>query len=275
MIDPTFLLKGVAAVLAASVLLAYITLCVVYSRSAWEIVLQPARTLATTPASLGLPFSDVRFGVDATGQPQLNGWWLPADPPSTNTVLMLHGAVGNMADALPTAALLHRLGLNVLLFDYRGYGRSGDHHPTEATMQADAHSALGYLLNQRHLTAASVIVYGQDLGAPLALDLCATAPVNCPALILDAPDGDTLARVAKDPRSRAVPTSLLFHDRFPLAAPLAQSPTPKLIVVHSNNPVPANLRDAHDPKTILAVQPGDRASLEAAIRRFLDLPGGA
>ena len=269
-VDPYFIVKGLAAVLGASLILAYLTLCIVYARSAWMLVLQPTHTLASTPAALGLPFSDVHFGVDSTGQPQLDGWWLPANTSTPRTVLLLHGVAGNMADALPTAALYHRLGLNVLLFDYRGYGRSASPHPSQATLQADAHTALNYLLDQRHLAAASIVVYGHDLAAPLALDLCSTAAVNCPALILDAPDGDTFARVAADPRSRAVPASLLFHDRFPLAQPLAASPTPKLLIVHSNNPLPPPLRNARDPKTLLAVQPADDASLTAGIQRFLD-----
>ena len=67
-----------------------------------------------------------------------------------------------------------------------------------------------------------------------------------------------------------MPASLLFHDRFPLAQPLATSPTPKLLIVHSNNPLPPPLRNARDPKTLLAVQPADDASLTAGIQRFLD-----
>jgi uncharacterized protein len=270
LVDPAFLLKALGGVLAAALILAYTTLCIVYVRGAWQLVLSPSRTVAATPSSQGLRFDEIHFGVDASGEPQLDGWWIPADSPSARTVLTLHGATGNMADALPMAATLHSLNLNVLLFDYRGYGHSGAQHPTESTMQTDAHTALDYLLNQRHLTAASIVVYGHDLSAPLALNLCATTTVNCPAIILDAPDGDTLARVAQDPRSRAVPASLLFHDRFPLAEPLAASTVPKLLIVHNNNEAPAILHKAHDPSMILAVQPGDDASLHNGIQRFLD-----
>jgi hypothetical protein len=276
LVDPAFILKGLGATLAAALILAYLTLCIVYVRSAWQLVLHPSRTITTTPASQGLPFTEVHFGVDASGQPQLDGWWILADTPGAvlsqpeRTVLMLHGASGTMADALSMATTLHSLHLNVLLFDYRGYGRSGGQHPTQETMQADAHSALDYLLNQRHLSASSIVVYGHDLGAPLALNLCATATDNCPALVLDAPDGDTLARAALDARSRAVPAALLFHQRFPLAAPLAASSVPKLLVLHSNNPPPAELRSAHDPKMLLAVQPEDETSLRSGIQRFLD-----
>ncbi|WP_182277041.1 alpha/beta fold hydrolase [Granulicella sp. 5B5] len=276
LVDPAFILKGLAATLAAALILAYLTLCIVYVHSAWQLILHPSRTVTTTPASQGLPFTEVHFGVDASGQPQLDGWWIPANAPDTafsqpeHTVLMLHGASGTMADALAMAATLHSLRLNVLLFDYRGYGRSGSQHPTQDTMQADAHSALDYLLNQRSLSVSSIVVYGHDLGAPLALNLCATDTVSCPSLILDAPDGDTLPRAAQDARSRAVPALLLFHQRFPLAAPLAASSVPKLLVLHSNNPPPEELRNAHDPKTLLAVQPGDDTSLKNGIQRFLD-----
>lgn len=271
LVDPSFLLKALGGVFATALILAYLTLCIVYARGGWQLVLNPSRTLATTPASQGLSFEEVHFSVDSTGEPQLDGWWIPADTSKPRTVLMLHGATGNMADALPTAAILHALHLNVLLFDYRGYGRSGPQHPTEAAMQQDAHSALAYLLKARGIHPSDLVIYSHDLAASIALDLCSTTPqIEFRALLLDAPDGDTLARVAHDPRSHAVPTSLLFHDRFPLAAPLASLPAPALFIFHSNIPPPAFYRNTPNPKMALSIQPGDTASLTAGIQRFLE-----
>ena len=222
------------------------------------------------PRGFGLPFTEVHFGVDASGQPQLDGWWIPAEPDNARTVLMLHSATGNMADALGAASTLHQLHLNVLLFDYRGYGHSGGDHPAEALMQADAHSALDYLLKTRLLPASSLIVYGRDLGAPLALQLCAISGNECPAMILDAPDGDLQQRVASDIRSRAVPSWLLFHQRFPLDVPLSTYPDPKLLIRYDNNQPSQMLRNAADPKMLLAVRAGDESSLRSGIQRFLE-----
>jgi pimeloyl-ACP methyl ester carboxylesterase len=270
LVDPAFILKGFGVVFLVALALAYTTLCVVYSRSQWQLVLHPSRTLSAQPAAQGLHAEEVHFGVDASGQPQLDGWWIPSDSKSGRTVLMLHGADGNMADALPMAAILHSLNLSVLLFDYRGYGRSGGDHPAQATMQQDAHSALSYLMNTRDKHAMDLIVYGYGLGAPLALDLCATSQIECPAALLDSPDGDTLDRASQDIRSRAVPAAWLFRERFPLATPLAASPAPTLFIFHNNNRTPAYFQNAREPKMAISIQPNDIVSLRAGIQRFLD-----
>ena len=229
LIDPRWILKALAITFAAAFLCAYATLCILFARSQWQLVLHPSRTVATTPAALHLPFTAVRFGVDNTGQPQLTGWWIPSDSTTPNTALILHSGDGNLADALPSAQILHSQHLNVLLFDYRGYGQSLGPNPTQASMQSDAATALTYLTTTRSIPADSIVVYGTGLGASLAVHLCAHNP-QLPALILQAPDGDLTDRARHDPRSKIVPFTLLFDQPFPLATPLSTLPTPHLIL---------------------------------------------
>ena len=239
LIDPRWILKALAIIFAAAFLCAYATLCILFARSQWQLVLHPSRTVATTPAALHLPFTAVRFGVDNTGQPQLTGWWIPSDSTTPNTALILHSASGSIADALPDAQLLHAQHLNVLLFDYRGYGQSLGPHPTQASMQSDAATALAYLTTTRSIPADSIVVYGIGLGASLAVHLCAQNP-QLPALILQSPDGDLTDRARRDPRSKIVPFTLLFDQPFPLSAPLQTLPTPHLILnPGTTTPTPA------------------------------------
>jgi hypothetical protein len=235
LVEVGWILKALAVVVVAAFLCAYATICVLFSHSQWQLVLHPSRTVATTPASLPLPFTEVHFGVDNSGLPQLTGWYLPSDTPTTHTALVLHAADGNLADALPAAQLLHAQHLNVLLFDYRGYGQSLGQHPTQALMQADATTALTYLTTTRSLPQSSIVIYGTGLGASLAVHLCAENP-NLPALILQSPDGDLTDRARHDPRSKIVPFTLLFNQPFPLAEPLRTLPTPKLILPTAANP---------------------------------------
>lgn len=233
LIDPTWVLKALGGSLLFALLCAYVTLCVLYSHGQWQLVLNPTRTVATTPASIGMPFTEVHFGVDSTGQPQLDGWFIPAASSAaeggatSDTALLLHSGDGSMSDALPAARLLHDQRLNVLLFDYRGYGHSLGQHPTEASMQADADTALVYLTTTRSTPIASIVVYGEGAGASLAVQLCANYPA-IPALILQAPDGDFGPRVRRDPRSKIVPVSLLFDQDFALKKPLQALSTPRL-----------------------------------------------
>jgi uncharacterized protein len=235
LIEVAWILKALGAVVLFALLCAYATVCILYSHAQWQLVLHPSRTVATTPAALNLPYTEVHFGVDDTAIPQLTGWWIPSDTTTPNTALILHAADGSIADALPSAQLLHAQHLNVLLFDYRGYGQSLGQHPTQALMQADADAALTYLTTTRAIPVASIVVYGTGLGASLAVHLCAENP-NLPALILQSPDGDLTDRAAHDPRSKIIPFSLLFNQTFPLSTPLQTLPTPKLIL-----PTPPNL----------------------------------
>jgi hypothetical protein len=271
LIDPRWLVKALGLVLALALLCAYGTLCLLYYQGQWQLVLHPSRTVAATPASLGLPFTPLHFGVDATGEPQLTGWSIPAavTPPSTPTVLLLHGADGSASDALPDALLLHNAGLNVLLFDYRGFGTSTGLHPNEDSMQTDAASALNWLTATQHVPPQQIILYGTGIGASLAVQLAAQHP-EVGAIILDAPDGDLLDRAAHDPRSRLVPTRLLFNQTFPLAAPLATLTTPKLLITYNAARTPSALANAANPKTTLELPSPAAPALLPAIQRFVD-----
>jgi pimeloyl-ACP methyl ester carboxylesterase len=264
-IDPRWLLKAGGLTLLAALLCAYGTLSLLFYQGQWQFALHPSRTVAQTPSIFGLPFEPLRFGVDATGTPQLSGWFIPSDTPNALTALMLHSGDGNIADALPTAQLLHTARLNVLLFDYRGYGTSGGAHPTEEQMDADADAALDYLTATRHIAPSQIIPIGQGIGAALATRL-ATQHHDLPALILESPDGDIDASVAHDPRTKMIPTGLLLHEHFPLAAPLATLTTPKLII----NGSAAIAAHTPNPKMTVELPHKDDVAYVQSLTRFID-----
>lgn len=270
LIDPRWLLKAGAAVIGVGLLCAYLSVCILFYNAQWQFVLHPSRSVPRTPAAAGLSFQPVRFGVDAVGNPQLSGWWIPSDLPSDPTVLMLHSQDGSESDALNAARALHDARLNVLLFDYRGYGQSAGRHPTESDMLADSRSALRYLTQDRHIPESSVILYGAGLGASLATSLCQEHSA-IPGVILVSADGDTEERVLADTRSHIVPVRLLFHERFPLADPLHRLRTPKLLVSYTSGPAPEVAQRAADPKLLAELPPGSGPQLLTdAVRRFQD-----
>ncbi len=257
--------------MAIGLLCAYLTVCGLFYVQQWQLVLHPSRSVTETPTSEGLAFEPVRFGDDTSGQPQLAGWWIPGDLSSDPTVLMLHGETGSMSDALPAALALHNARLNVLLFDYRGYGKSGGKHPTQQRMRQDAESALYYLTETRRLSPASLIVYGTHLGASLAVALCQQHP-QISGLILQSADGDTATRVSRDTRTRIFPVNLLFHQRFPLADALHNLKTPKLLISLTDGPPPEELQRAEDPKlTAEFPRSASATDVTKVVRRFLDI----
>ena len=269
LVDGGWVLKALGGMFALALVLSYITLCVLFHYNQWQLVLKPSRSVATTPDAVGLPYTEVHFGVDAAGQPQLDGWWIPGDSPADPTVLLLHSGDGSMSDAASQAKNLHDARLNVLLFDYRGYGRSSGQHPTEATMEADAETAFTYLTTLRGVPAASVIPYGTGAGASLAVKLSANHS-QIPGLILESPSGDFLTQAKADARAHLVPVSLLFDQKFPLADPLHTLGTPKLLISYSaaGAAPPVIFQRAANPKMTVEL-PAAGPSTSESISRFI------
>ena len=272
-VDPRWLIKAFAVTVLFAFLCSYAVLCWLFYQGQWQFAVNPSHKITQTPDSLGLQFQPVRFGVDATGTPQLSGWFVPSDSPdapNTFTALVLHGGDGNISTALPTVQRLHTARLNVLLFDYRGFGASGGDHPTEALMQTDADSALTYLTSTRGIAPNRIIPFGQGIGASLATRL-ATEHHELPALVLDSPVGDIDAMVAHDSRARFIPTSLFLHEHYALAAPLSTLTTPKLIITFTTGAAPAAALHAADPKVTAELPTSNDVTYVQTLNRFLDL----
>jgi uncharacterized protein len=134
----------------------------------------PARKHVATPAQAGLGYEDVAI---ATGDGErLHGWWVPTPAPTAVAhVLLCHGNAGNVGDRVIHAALLCAAGLDVLLFDYRGYGRSTG-RPSEPGTYRDAHAARSQLLARPEVNPDRVVYLGESLGGAVALALAVTHP---------------------------------------------------------------------------------------------------
>jgi hypothetical protein len=133
----------------------------------------PSRRIVQTPAAAGLVFSDMTIETE-DGQ-RLHGWWIPARSPAAGHILFCHGNAGNVGDRVAHASLLCARGFDVLLFDYRGYGRSRG-RPDENGTYRDARAARTALLDQAGVEARRVLYLGESLGGGVALDLALEAP---------------------------------------------------------------------------------------------------
>lgn len=124
----------------------------------------------TRPAQFGLQHEDVEFA--APDGSRLHGWWLPAQGEPQGSVLHLHGNAANVSNHLPLVAWLPAVGFNVLMLDYRGFGRSTG-KPTLDGVVDDAVAALAWLRARPDVDAGRLIVLGQSLGGATALRLLA------------------------------------------------------------------------------------------------------
>jgi len=134
----------------------------------WRNLYHPFRTIEMTPETVGLVYEDVEFVAEDGCR--LHGWWIPHDH-ARGTVIILHGNAGNIGERVWMAADFNRLGLNVFLFDYRGYGKSKG-WPGEKGIYRDARAAFE-VVRARYDDAENipVLLYGRSLGGAVAIQL--------------------------------------------------------------------------------------------------------
>ncbi len=93
-----------------------------------------------------------------------------AAPAASADLLFFHGNAGNLYDRLDNVSQLVELGFNVLIIDYRGYGKSGG-TPSEEGLYRDGMAALQYLGERESFDPARLVLFGRSLGATVAIEL--------------------------------------------------------------------------------------------------------
>jgi pimeloyl-ACP methyl ester carboxylesterase len=152
------MLKFAFVLVASYVLL----VAVVYFTQARMLYLPnvPARALTMTPANAGMDYQDV--SIETADGVTLHGWFVEAQ--SSRVLLFFHGNAGNISHRLDSIRQFHRLGLSVLIIDYRGYGQSSG-KTTEKGIYSDAEAAWRYLTEDRGISAGDIVIFGRSLGA--------------------------------------------------------------------------------------------------------------
>jgi len=116
----------------------------------------------------------VRFeSADGT---RLAGWFLPAAGSAgaaAATILHIHGNAGNMESHLGFSDHLPPAGMNLFLFDFRGYGESAGKPTRREDLIADASAALDAILARPDVDASRIGLFGQSLGGGIGLNLMA------------------------------------------------------------------------------------------------------
>ena len=129
-----------------------------------RLVYFPVRELPGTPRDRGLDYQELSLVTD--DGVRLHAWFIPA-PEARAVLLYFHGNAGNISHRLDRIALFQRLGLSVLIVDYRGYGKSVG-QPSEAGTYQDALAAWRYLTVERRVPPDNIVLFGRSLGAAIA-----------------------------------------------------------------------------------------------------------
>ncbi len=237
-------------------LIAYLGLLLILMWLEESFIFVPAKYPADAWKPPGLEVEDAWFKT-ADGL-QLHGWY--AEHPDPRAVILFsHGNAGNVTNrAGILASLVGEVGASVLVYDYRGYGRS-EGKPNEPGLYADARAARAWLAERAGVPAGDIVLMGESLGTAVAVELAAAD--GCRALVLDsaltsAPDMAALV-------FPWIPARLLLRTRLDSISKIGRYSGP-LFQAHGT-------RD-----TIVPFEQGKRlfdAASSAGPKQFLKMPG--
>ena len=143
---------------------------------------------------------------------------------ASHTILFSHGNAEDIGMIEPFARLLRDLGLNVLVYDYPGYGTSSG-SPSEASAYAAIDAAYEYLLLEKRADPNRIVLHGRSLGGGVAVDLASRRPVA--ALILESTFASVFRVVTRYP--------ILPFDKFENIKKIERITCPVLIIHGTND----------------------------------------
>jgi fermentation-respiration switch protein FrsA (DUF1100 family) len=182
----------------------------------------PEKIIWQTPKSIGLEYEEV--SLTTKDGVVINGWFIPAEN-EKGVVLFCHGNAGNVSDRLDSIKIFNALGQSVLIFDYRGYGRSGG-TISEKGSYLDAEAAWDYLTEVKHKSSKDIVIFGRSLGGAVAAETALRKGPAC--LILES----TFMSVPAIARKYYpwLPVGLIAKYRYATLDKIGAIRCPKLIV---------------------------------------------
>ena len=197
------------------------------------MIYHPVSEIDTTPAQGGMAYREVEFPT-ADGE-TLHGWWIPAreeedeaeaDANTGPVLLFFHGNAGNREHRLYNVLGLHKAGIPVFIFDYRGFGGSSG-TPSEAGLIRDGEAAHDWLRGE--VGERPIVYFGRSLGGAVAANVALSRPAA--GLILES----TFTNIPRMAR-RVLPIpgiGLLVRSRFDALAAVGSLTLP-LVIIHGD-----------------------------------------
>jgi fermentation-respiration switch protein FrsA (DUF1100 family) len=258
----------------------YLTVVVVFASLENSLVYFPARYPAGDWQPAGLAFEDAWF--EAADGTRLHGWYVPHPHPRA-VILFAHGNGGNLTGWSPDLRAIHdRVGASVMIFDYRGYGRS-EGSPNEAGILQDARAARVWLAERAGVDERDIVLMGTSLGGGVMVELAASDGAR--ALVLQN-TFTSLVDVARH-HFRWMPVGMLMRHRLASSEKIGHYHGP-LLQSHGDvdSIIPYSIgqrlfAQANEPKRFLTLAGFDHNDLHPPayfdeLRAFLDdLPAGS
>lgn len=166
------LAAGVAGLLATTAALAY-RLAETYTR--------PIRQApGATPADVGLAYE--ALSLETEDGLRLAAWYVPSVAPAAPAgahpaLILVHGLGSHRGELLPLARDLALRGYGLLLLDLRAHGQSEGRASTLGLLEVrDVRAAVRFLQARPDVDPARLGIYGQSLGAAVAIMAAAELP---------------------------------------------------------------------------------------------------
>lgn len=164
--------------------------------------------------------------LDSDGN-DIYGYWVKSNGARPGlTVLYCHGNKHNMDAYWDRVMLLHRLGVNVFIFDYRGFGMS-EGSSSQDGMYADAEAALDFVTS-KGVVPDSLCLYGFSLGNVASIYLAARK-VDPRCLIAESPFASANS-LTQGATGLDIPPRWLTEGTFDNALLIRDIKTPLLLV---------------------------------------------
>lgn len=192
-VDPKLVQSGkvrikniVIALLLSALFAAVLIFLAAHAFIAWMFANPQVPPLFSNPmAAKGMAYDTVTFPA-RDGHSLVDGWYIPAED-STKTIVLSHGYGANREEywvpMYDLAQFAHRLGYNVVMFDY---GFASEQHKTKATGgRIEKEQLLGAVDLATERGAKQVIVWGFSMGAGTALQAGLVEDHHIDGMILD------------------------------------------------------------------------------------------
>ncbi|MGF1539815.1 MAG: alpha/beta hydrolase [Pleurocapsa sp.] len=220
------MLKKLCLIILGFSLTLYIAICLLLRWQQTSLIFFPHRLIRSTPQKYNLDYQDVWLNVD---QEKIHGWWLPSSKQSAPVLLYFHGNASNNGDLIDLAAILHDLGVSILLIDYRGYGKSSPTFPNESRVYQDALAAWQYLTKNCQIKPQNIFVYGHSLGGAIAVDLATKHP-EMAGIIIEGTFTSIKDVASLDKFLQIFPLNLILTQHFDTITKIQSLQTPLLIL---------------------------------------------
>lgn len=213
-----------------------------------------------------IPDSLIEEVAMESGGNKIYGFWIESgqgDLPNIS-ILYCHGNKHHIDEYWDRVMYLHRLGVRIFIYDYRGYGRS-EGKSSEKSMHEDAEAALEFLLTKES-SAKNIVFYGYSLGNVASIYLAAEKfTPRC--LIAECPFASANS-LTQGSSILDLPAQWLTTGKFDNAENIKQIKTP-LLLLHGGDDDFIRYRDngkvvydnAPEPKSVKVVPGADHTDI--------------